>query len=127
MSGLVRVDPGAAGLGLALTVQPAWGQTGSSVQQLWETGMTQGAAPANQAAGRVNARLAYGLGTTWGGQGVLTPYTDVSLAGEGSRRLSLGGQFTLGPSVRMSLEGMENRPVRGLTNHGVMLRGDLNW
>ena len=127
VSGLVRVDPGAAGLGLALTVQPAWGQTGSGVQRLWETGMTQGAAPANQAAGRVNARLAYGLGTTWGGQGVLTPYTDVSLAGEGSRRLSLGGQFTLGPSVRMSLEGVESRPVRGLINHGVMLRGDLNW
>ena len=127
VSGLVRVDPGAAGLGLALTVQPAWGQTGSGVQRLWETGMTQGAAPANQTAGRVNARLAYGLGTTWGGQGVLTPYTDVSLAGEGSRRLSLGGQFTLGPSVRMSLEGVHSRPVRGLTNHGVMLRGDLNW
>ena len=128
VSGLVRLDPGAAGLGLALTVQPAWGQTGSGVQRLWETGMTQGAAPANQAAGRVNARLAYGLGTTtWGSQGVLTPYTDVSLAGEGSRRLSLGGQFTLGPSVRMSLEGVENRPVRGFTNHGIMLRGDLNW
>ena len=128
VSGLVRVDPGAAGLGLALTVRPAWGQTGSGMQRLWETGMTGGAASANQAAGRVNARLAYGLGTTtWDSQGVLTPYTDVSLSGEGARRLSLGGQFTLGPSVRMSLEGVESRPVRGLTNHGVMLRSDLNW
>ena len=127
VSGLVRLDPGAAGLGLALTVQPAWGQTGSGVQRLWETGMTRGAAPANQAGGRMNARLAYGLGTPWDGQGVLTPYTDVSLSGEGSRRLSLGGQFTIGPSVRMSLEGVHSRPVRGLTNHGIMLRGDLNW
>ena len=127
VSGLVRLDPGAAGMGLALSVQPAWGQTGTGVQRLWETGMTQGAVSANQAAGRVNARLAYGIGTTWGGQGVLTPYTDVSLSGEGSRRLSLGGQFTLGPSVRMSLEGVESRPVRGLANHGIMLRSDLNW
>ena len=127
VSGLVRLDPGAAGLGLALSVQPAWGQTASGVQRLWETGMPQGAIPANQAAGRVNARLAYGLGTTWGGQGVLTPYTDVSLSGEGSRRLSLGGRFDLGPAVRMSLEGVESRPVRGLTNHGLMLRGDLTW
>ena len=127
VSGLVRLDPGAAGLGLALSVQPAWGQTASGVQRLWETGMPQGAIPANQAAGRVNARLAYGLGTTWGGQGVLTPYTDVSLSGEGSRRLSLGGQFNLASAVRMSLEGVESRPVRGLTNHGVMLRGDLTW
>ena len=128
VSGLVRLDPGAAGLGLALSVQPAWGQTASGVQRLWETGMPQGAVPANQAAGRVNARLAYGLGTSsWGGPGVLTPYTDVSLSGEGSRRLSLGGQFNLGSAVRMSLEGVESRPIRGLTNHGVMLRGDLTW
>ncbi len=127
VSGLVRLDPGAAGMGLALSVQPAWGQTASGVQRLWETGMTQGAVTANQAAGRVNARLAYGIGTTWGGQGVLTPYTDVSLSGEGSRRLSLGGQFTLGPAVRMSLEGVHSRPAQGLTNHGIMLRGDLNW
>ena len=127
VSGLVRLDPGAAGMGLALSVQPAWGQTASGVQRLWETGMTRGAAPANQGAGRVNARLAYGIGTTWGGQGALTPYTDVSLSGEGSRRLSLGGQFNLGASVRMSLEGVESRPVRGFTNHGIMLRSDLNW
>ena len=127
VSGLVRLDPGAAGLGLALSVQPAWGQTASGVQRLWETGMTRGAVPANPAAGRVNARLAYGLGTSWGGQGVLTPYTDVSLSGEGSRRLSLGGRFDLGSAIRMSLEGVESRPVRGLTNHGVMLRGDLTW
>ena len=127
VSGLVRLDPGAAGLGLSLSVQPAWGQTASGVQRLWETGVTGGAAPANQAAGRVNARVAYGIGTTWGGQGVLTPYTDVSLSGEGSRRLSLGGQFNIGPSVRMSLEGAHSRPARGLTNHGVMLRSDLNW
>lgn len=127
VSGLVRLDPGSAGLGLALSVQPAWGQTASGVQRLWETGMTQGAAPANQAAGRVNARLAYGIGTTWGGQGVLTPYTDVSLSGEGSRRLSLGGSFNLGSAVRMSLEGVESRPVRGLANHGVMLRSELTW
>ena len=127
VSGLVRLDPGAAGLGLSLSVQPAWGQTASGVQRLWETGVTGGAAPTNQAAGRVNARIAYGIGTTWGGQGVLTPYTDVSLSGEGSRRLSLGGQFNIGPSMRMSLEGAHSRPARGLTNHGVMLRSDLNW
>ena len=126
VSGLVRLDPGAAGLGFALSVQPAWGRTASGVQRLWETGMTGGVA-ANPAAGRVNARLAYGIGTTWGGQGVLTPYTDVSLSGEGSRRLSVGGQFNLGSSVRMSLEGVRSRPVRGLTSHGVMLRGSMNW
>ncbi len=33
VSGLVRLDPGASGRGLALIVQPAWGQTASRGQQ----------------------------------------------------------------------------------------------
>ena len=64
---------------------------------------------------RVNARVAYGIGTVWGGQGMLTPYTDVSLSEEGYRRLSLGGRYDIGPSVRMSLEGVHSQPAHGAT------------
>ena len=124
VSGLVRLDPGASGLGFALSVQPAWGRTASGVQRLWETGVTGGAAGADQPGGRVNTRVAYGIGA-WGG--VMTPYTDVSLSGEGSRRLSLGGQFNIGSSVRMSLEGTHSRPARGMASNDVMLRGSLRW
>ncbi len=70
--------PPSAGLGLALSVQPTWGQTASGVQWVWETGISQGGVPAN-----------------W--------------------------TFKIGGSVRMSLEGVENRPRRGLTIHGLML------
>ncbi len=113
--------PATAGLGLALSVQSA-----SGVHRGWETGISQGGVQANQAAGRANTTR---LGDRHhvGGQGGLTPYTDVSLSGEGSRRLSLGGQFKIGGSVRMSLEGVENRPRRGLTIHGLMLCSDLTW
>ena len=48
----------------------------------------------------MSARLAYGIGDTWGAEGVLTPYTDVSLSDAGARRLSLGGPLrhrALGP------------------------------
>ncbi len=127
VSGLVRLDPGAGGRGLALSVQPAWGRTASGVQRLWEAGATGGAAPDDHAAGRLNARLAYGIGIGWGNQGVLTPYTDVSLSGEGSRRLGLGGRLDIGPSVHMSLEGVHSRRARGATDHSVMLRGSLHW
>ena len=34
VSGPVRFDPGASGLGLVLTVQPAWGHAASGVQRL---------------------------------------------------------------------------------------------
>ena len=127
VSGLLRLDPGAARRGFALSVRPAWGRTASGVQRLWESGVSGGAAPANQAAARVKARIAYGIGNAWGGRGVLTPYTDVSLSGEGSRRLSLGGRFDIGPSVGMSLEGVHSRPAGSAASHGVFLRGDLNW
>ncbi len=125
VSGLVQLDPGAAGLGFALSLQPAWGQTASGVRRLWEAGVT-GLAADDQTA-HVKARIAYGIGTMWGGRGVLRPYADVSLSGEGSRRLSVGGRFDIGSSVRMSLEGVHSRPAHGANSHGVFLRGALNW
>ena len=83
VSGLVRLDPGPTGRGLALSVQPAWGQIGSGVQRLWETDVTGGALPANQAAGHMTAEIGYGLGAGRG-LGVVTPYAGLGLAGEGA-------------------------------------------
>ena len=127
VSGLVRIDPGGAGQGLALSLQPAWGRTASGVQRLWEHGLTGGLELSDHVGARVNARVAYGIGTVWGGQGMLTPYTDVSLSEEGYRRLSLGGRYDIGPTVRMSLEGVHSQPAHGATDRMVMLRGHLNW
>ena len=127
VSGMVRLDPGAAGTGLALSVQPAWGRAASGVERLWATDQPWGAAPADQAAGRLNARIAYGIGAGWGGRGVLTPYADVALSGEGTRRLGLGGQFRLGTAGRLILETVESRPVSDRTARSIVLRGNLLW
>ena len=127
VSGLVALDPGVSGLGLALSVRPSWGHTASGVQQMWNSGETWGAAPLGRGAGRVDARIAYGIATISGGPGVLTPYTDMSLSGAGDRYLSLGGRFDLGTWARMSLEGVHRRPAYGDIDHGIMLRSDLNW
>ena len=127
-SGLVRIDPGADGVGLAVSLQPEWGQTSSGVQQMWEADAIGGALSDSQSPLRMNARVAYGMVALWGGrQGVLTPYTDVSLSGEGSRRLSLGGQFSIGSSVQMSLEVLHDQPAYGDSDHGIMLRSNFNW
>ena len=127
-SGLVRIDPGVDGVGLAVSLQPEWGQTASGVQQLWENNALGGASLDDQSPLRMNARVAYGMVALWGGrQGVLTPYTDVSLSGEGSRRLSMGGLFNAGSSVRMSLEVMHDEPAYGDSDRGIMLRSNLNW
>ena len=127
-SGLVRIDPGADGVGLAVSIEPQWGQTASSVQQMWEADAIGGALLDDQSPLRVNARVAYGMVALWRGRpGVLMPYTDVSLSGEGSRRLSLGGQFNAGSSVQMNLEILHNQPAYGDSDHGIMLRSNFNW
>ncbi len=128
VSGLVRIDPGASGQGLAFSLRPAWGETAGGVRRLWGGDVTAlGAAAAEHGAGRVSARLAYGIGDTWGAEGVLTPYTDVSLSDAGSRRLGLGGRYDIGPWVGMSLEGTHGRPAQGAADNSVILRADLRW
>lgn len=127
-SGLVRIDPGADGVGLALSVQPQWGQTASGVERMWEADTIGGALSDSRSPLHMNTRIAYGMIALWGGRsGVLTPYADVSLSGEGSRRLSLGGQFNIGESVRMSLEVGYDQPAYGGSNHGIMLHSNFNW
>ena len=127
VSGLVRIDPGASGQGLALSVQPAWGQTGSGVQQLWERGASGGVLQADQATGRVNAEVGYGLSASHG-PGLVTPYAGLGLAEEGALSWRMGARWQVASAASLSLEGTryeaanDNRPA-----HGLMLRGALRW
>ena len=128
VSGLVRIAPGASGQGLALVVQPAWGQTASGVNQLWENGVTAGVSPDNQAAARVNAEIGYGLGAA-PGLGVVTPYAGLGLAGEGAQWWRIGARWQLATAASVSVEGSlyEAANDDGGPEHGLMLRGALRW
>ena len=127
VSGLVRIDPGASGQGLALSVEPAWGQTASGVHQLWENGVAAGASPADQARARLNTEVGYGLGAAYG-LGLVTPYTGLGLSGDGARSWRMGARWQLAPAASLSVEGTlheaanDNGPA-----HGLMLRGALRW
>ena len=125
VSGLVRIAPGGSDQGLALIIQPAWGRTGSGVNQLWETGVTARASPDNQA--RLNAEVGYGLGVAHG-LGVVTPYGGLGLVGEGARSWRMGARWQLAPAASVRVEGTlfasanGDEPERRLT-----LRGALRW
>ena len=127
IGGLVRLDPGTEGRGTSLSLAPAWGETQSGAQRLWNDGTTGMAANDNEARGRLQAELGYGFGM-FGGQGVLTPYSGLSLAGEGARRYSLGSRLEIGSSLNLSLEG-ERREAAGdaAPDHGIMFRGQLRF
>ena len=125
VSGLVRIAPGASGQGLALSVEPALGQTASGVQQLWENGVTAGASPDNQA--RLNAEIGYGLRTARG-LGLLTPYTGLGLSGDGARSWRMGARWQLVPAASLSVEGTRHEGVfDDGPAHGLMLRGAVRW
>ena len=127
VSGLVRIDPGASGQGLALSVEPAWGQTASGVQQLWENGVAAGASPADQARARLNTEIGYGLGAAHG-LGLVTPYTGLGLAGDGARSWRMGARWQLAADASLSVEGTLHEAANDNgPEHGLMLRGALRW
>ena len=125
VSGLVRIAPGSSGQGLALVVQPAWGQTGSGVDHLWENGVTAGVSPDNQA--RLNAEVGYGFGASHG-LGVVTPYAGLGLAGEGAQWWRMGARWQVAANASMNVEGsLYDAANDGGPGHGLMLRGALRW
>ena len=126
VSGLVRLDPGSGGRGPSLSVAPAWGETESGTERLWQQGLPASTADAGARQSRLEATLGYGL-PGLGGIGLLTPYTGLTLSPEGARRYVLGGRFEVGSSLRLSLEG-ERREAHGSTpGHGVTLQGRINY
>ena len=126
-SGLIRLDPGAAGQGLSLSLVPSYGQTASGVQRLWDQGLpqgpTQGPSPTQALTGRLEAEVGYGL-TAFAGQGLVTPYGQLSLGG-GTQQYRVGSRLELGPELRLSLEGTRQVTAVGQANHGIRLQ--VGW
>ena len=128
-SGLIRLDPGAAGLGLALSLVPSYGQTASGVQRLWDQGLTRGSpqgAPTTQApTGRLAAEVGYGL-AAFAGHGLVTPYSAAMLGG-GTQQYRVGSRLELGPALRLSLEGTRQVTTVGQANQGIWLQADWQF
>ena len=106
MSGSVRLDPGASGRGLSLTLSPAWGADSSGVDRLWSLRDTAGLA-ANEnfdATGRLDTEIGYGLAGP-DGLGVVTPYAGLALSDGNARTWRLGSRWTLGPGLSLNLDG----------------------
>ena len=127
VSGLVRIDPGTAGRGLALSVRPAWGETAAGAQQLWEAGVARGGSAAQPTGGRLHAEVGYGLGAARG-LGTVMPYAGVGLADEGVRSWRMGAQWQVATDTTVSLEGAwRNDAFDDGPEHRLMVRGALRW
>ncbi len=89
-------------VGLAFSVRPAWGQTASGVQRLWETGITGALTPSGEANGRLDARVSYGM-AMFGGHVRGTPEFGLGLS-EVGEEWRMGWKFGLIESKRVACD-----------------------
>ena len=122
---VLRVDPGASGLGPSMSLTPAWGATSSGVNQLWERGAA-GFSMYDAPGARMNAQFAYGL-PALDGAGLLTPFGAVSLAREDGRGYGLGATLAVGRRATVSLEAERRRRLAARAVYAVMLRGTVQF
>ena len=128
-SGSVRIDPGALGRGLSLTLAPAWGAASGGADRLWSLRDARAFA-ANDAfdpAERLDAEAGYGLGA-FGGRGLMTPYAGIALSETGGRAWRTSVRWTLGPDVAFGVEGTRSEPANDdAPEHGLAFRATLRW
>ena len=128
-SGSVRLDPGASGHGLSLTLRPAWGAASGGAGRLWGLRDARSFAANEEldAQGRLDTEIAYGFGA-FGGRGLATPYAGLGLSQDGDRTWRAGARWSLGPVLAMSLDGTRREPVNDdAPEHGLKLGASLGW
>ena len=123
----VRLEPGADGRGLSLSLVPTVGTPSSATEHLWGLSDARSLAPAGgefEAERSLRAEVSYGVGTL----GVLTtPYAGLSLVEGGARAWRTGVRWTLGSSVALGFEGTRIEAGNDNAEHGMMLKGAVTW
>ena len=128
-SGSVRIDPGASGRGLSLTLSPAWGADSGNAERLWGLRDARGLA-ANEdvePAGRLDAEAGWGFGA-FGGRGLVTPFAGLALSEAGERTWRSGVRWTLGPDLAFGVEGTLREAANDNPGeHGIGFRLTARW
>ena len=124
-SGAIRVDPGAAGRGLSLSIAPTWGNAASAAARLWSARDAGGLVRADdfEARSRLEAELGYGVGAPHG-PGLVTPYAGLTLSDGARRALRTGVRWNAPQSATVSLEA--SREGQG-SGEALTLRAEVRW
>ena len=128
-SASVRLDPGAAGRGLSLTLAPAWGADSGNAERLWGHADARGLAANDsfEPAGRLDAEAGWGFGA-FGGRGLATPFAGLALSDAGERTWRSGVRWTLGPDTAFGVEGTLREAANdNAGEHGVLFKFTSRW
>ena len=130
-SGSVRIDPGASGRGLSLTVAPALGAASSGMERLWSLRDAQELANDDEfePEGRLDAEVGYGVPVFGALTG--TPYAGLGLS-ESGRDVRLGWRLSPGGTAldfELGVEGAwaESTNDDAAPERAVLVRGALRW
>ena len=129
VSGSIRVDPGASGRGLSLSIAPQWGTTGYGAERLWSFHHPAGGGGrwSFESETRLAAELGYGLRAP-AGRGVLTPYMGAAWIDGGVQSYRLGARWHVTPRAALGLEGTRREAGReGGSENVLALRARLRW
>ena len=127
--GALRIDPGAPGRGLALSVAPSWGAATVGAQRLWTAPAATVPAPgAALPAGlrRIDAELSYGLALP-GERGVFTPYAGLARSAFEPAAWRVGARLAIGSAVGVSLSGSRRQPAGAGAEHTLTLSAALRF
>ena len=111
IGGQLRLTPSKRdGEGLSLTLQPAFGVTGTKLDELWSLSGDGDLAISNdRPGGRLDAELAYGFRH---GDALFTPYTEVMLE-ETASTYGAGLRYGLNPFLELDLKGAHRSRANG--------------
>ena len=127
VGGAVIFDTGADKRGVLFSVAPEWGDISSGVDSLWERGV-DGLSSEDGGGNDMHLDTEFGYGlAALGGDGLLTPYSGLRLSGNGRQHYRLGSRLDLGRSASLSLETERRQSDTAEPEHGVMLRGEVNF
>ena len=128
-SASVRLDPGAAGRGLSLSLSPAWGADSGNAERLWGHAEARGLAANDsvEPAGRLDAEAGWGFGA-FGRRGLATPFAGLALSQAGERTWRSGVRWTLGPDTAFGVEGTLREAANdNAGEHGVLFKFTSRW
>ncbi|SMN10938.1 Chitinase [uncultured Candidatus Thioglobus sp.] len=127
----VTVGAGAQGQGFALRMQPTWGTTQSSRQQLWENGAN--ALQASDSSEAYNAELkteiSHGMlfsSPRLNQLGLFTPYLGFNLV-SGSSDMNVGSRLQVGTNFTLDIQANRVQDLKQKSVHKFLLDTQLNF